>query len=87
MSRSLGSLTVDLILKHGGYEDGLSKAERATKQRMDGMVGMFKSAAGSFGIAFGGAAVVSVFNSFIANTMAAEKEQAQLAAVIADRSK
>ena len=32
--RSLGTLTVDLILKMGGFQEGLDKASRETKKRM-----------------------------------------------------
>jgi len=34
MSRSLGTLTVDLIARMGGFEQGMSRADRVTKERM-----------------------------------------------------
>lgn len=34
MSKSLGTLTLDLIARIGGYTEGLTQAERVTKQRM-----------------------------------------------------
>lgn len=34
MSKSIGTLTVDLLLKMGGFEQGMDRASRQTKQRM-----------------------------------------------------
>lgn len=61
--KSLGTLTLDLVAKIGGFVDGLSKAERESKKRMDGIkksvsgVGTAIAALGA-GAAVGTAALV-----------------------------
>ena len=63
MTRSLGTLTIDLTARIGGFVDGLSKAEREAKKRADGisksMKGVVTAAAAlSAGVAAGTAALV-----------------------------
>lgn len=92
-SRSLGSLTIDLIAKIGGFTQGMTEAERVAdkktremQRKMDARRkeivkawdGMSRVlAAGFAGITFG-----AVFNKVITETRAAEREQALLAAAL-----
>lgn len=46
--RSLGTLTVDLILKMGGFQEGMDKSARLTKQRMKEISKSVDEAAGRF---------------------------------------
>src|SRR5690606_41366128 len=60
-TRSLGSLTLDLIARVGGFTSGLSQAERDTQRRVRGIQNTFRglqrTIAGTFA-ALGGAALV-----------------------------
>ena len=84
--RSLGSLTLDLILKMGGFEQGMDKAARVTDKRMKDM----ESRARKFGEAMGTAIKIGATGAavgmalYVKNTIEAEKVQAQLAARIKD---
>lgn len=57
--RSLGSLTLDLILKMGGFEQGMDKAARLTDKRMREMEARAKKFGVVIGAAVAGAAVAA----------------------------
>lgn len=57
-TRSLGTLTLDLIAKIAGFEAGMDKAARKSKSTMDGIQKQVNNAAKAFA-AFGTAAVAS----------------------------
>lgn len=57
MSKSLGTLTLDLVAKIGGFVDGLSKAERESKKRMDGIKKSVAGVGAALGALGAGAAV------------------------------
>ncbi|MFG8249767.1 phage tail length tape measure family protein [Pseudomonas aeruginosa] len=88
-SRSLGTLTLDLIAKVGGFVAGMEKAERTAKKGAKEIGSaadaaslawrkLGKVAAG----ALSGITVGAVFGAVIRNTKQMEKEQAQLEAVL-----
>ncbi|WP_302553753.1 phage tail tape measure protein [Comamonas kerstersii] len=92
-SRSLGTLTIDLIAKVGGFVEGMTKAEReadkktrAMQRKMQARAKEIQSAwdgiskALAAGIA--GITVGAVFQNVITQTRNAEKEQALLAAAL-----
>ncbi|WP_159913019.1 phage tail tape measure protein [Pantoea sp. 18069] len=92
-SRSLGTLTLDLIAKIGGFESGMDRAARTAGQKAKQISAAQRKAAkeseeawnkiGSvIGGIFAGITVGAVFQKFIAETKAAGQEQAQLAAVL-----
>lgn len=54
-SKSLGVLTLDLVAKIGGYEQGLDKAEREAKKRAAAIEKAFDQAATGIGVAMGAA--------------------------------
>lgn len=92
-SRSLGQLTIDLITKTGGFEAGMDRASRSTQKTMDDIERRQMEAArsiqqtwetvGTFiGGALAGISVGTIFTKFISETINAQNEQAQLAAVI-----
>lgn len=92
-SRSLGTLTLDLIAKIGGFEAGMTKAERASSRTSKKIAddaekaaakskAAFKSIGLAVAAAFGGLSAMGAFSSVIDNTKQMEKEQAQLAAVL-----
>jgi hypothetical protein len=89
MAGNLGTLTLDLIARIGGFTGPMDQAERRAKKNAKGIKesaeqasvawsGLGKVAAG----AFAGLSVVGLFGRFITETKAAEQEQAQLAAVL-----
>ena len=65
-SRSLGTLTLDIIAKIGGYEAGLDKAEKEAVKRAKAIEKAFDGAATAVGTAFGvmTAAGVAAFAAF-----------------------
>lgn len=81
-TRSLGSLTLDLIARVGGFTSGLSQAERETQRRVRGIQNTFRglqrTIAGTFA-ALGGAALV---RSIVRNTTETENALAQLNAAL-----
>lgn len=92
-SRSLGTLTLDLIAKTGNFEAGMTKAERASarssKKIAKDAEEASKRAQAAFkaiGIAavgaLGGLSAAGTFSAVIDNTKQMEQEQAQLAAVL-----
>lgn len=89
MAGSLGTLTLDLIARIGGFTAPLTAAEEAAKRAADAIrdsAGEAGSAWGGLGEIVAGAAAAfsigAVFNKFIQNTIDAENEQAQLNAVL-----
>lgn len=92
-SRSLGTLTLDLIAKIGGFESGMDRAARtadrkgreiskAAQQRAKETEEAWAKVGGVIGAVFAGISVGAVFQKIIAETKQAELEQAQLAAVL-----
>jgi lambda family phage tail tape measure protein len=89
MANSLGTLTLDLIARIGGFTGPLDKAEVAARKSGKGiadaanMASLAWSALGEVVAgAVAGFSVGAVLTSFITETRDAEKEQAQLAAVL-----
>lgn len=89
MASSLGTLTLDLIARIGGFTGPLDKAEVAARKSGKGiadsanMASLAWSALGEVVAgAVAGFSVGAVLTSFITETRDAEKEQAQLAAVL-----
>lgn len=87
-SRSLGSLTLDLILKMGGFEQGMNKAARTTDSRMRQMeqrafkfgkaIGVSLAAVGgviSTGVGIAIAGIRSAINSMDDLSKAAQRSQ------------
>lgn len=92
-SRSLGTLTLDLIAKIGGFEQGMDRAARtadrkgreisaAARKRAKETEEAWASVGTAIGAVFSSIAVGAVFQKVIAETKQAEQEQAQLAAVL-----
>lgn len=88
-SNSLGTLTLDLVARIGGFTAPLDQAERRAKNNAKGMSEAAKSASiawsglgGVIAGVFAGLSVGGVFAKFVAETKSAEAEQAQLAAVL-----
>ena len=92
-SRSLGVLTLDLIAKIGGFEQGMDRAartadrkgreiSRAARQRAKETEEAWSKVGSAIGAVFASITAGAVFQKFIAETRAAEQEQAQLAAVL-----
>lgn len=87
-SRSLGTLTLDLIAKIGGFTGPMDKAARNADKNAKQMARAAKEAREQwalFGkIALGAVTAIAGFSfaRFISETRAAEQEQAQLAAVL-----
>lgn len=82
--RSLGTLTVDLIVKMGGFEQGMSRASRETKKRMREIQGAVDDAAKRVrNFVLAGAAVVTtgaaITTSLVNNSRQAIDTQAKLA--------
>ena len=89
MAGSLGTLTLDLIAKIGGFTGPMDQAGRMAKNASKEMTDAAKQAASAWSalgpIAAGAVAafsVSSIFGRFITETRAAEQEQAQLGAVL-----
>lgn len=88
-SKSLGTLTLDLIARVGAFEQGMDKAERSAKKSARGIKGAaddaaksWRGAAAAAAGAFAGFAIGATINAVIKNTRQMEQEQAQLAAVL-----
>lgn len=91
--RSLGQLTLDLVAKIGGFTAGMTQAERVAdqksrdiarknRQRAKEVESAWKNAAGFIAGAFAGISIANVFQTFIRESIEAQNEQAQLAAVL-----
>ncbi len=89
MASSLGTLTLDLIARIGGFTGPLDKAEAAAKKNAKGIADAadvaslaWTSLGGIVAGFAGGISIGAVLTGFITETRDAEKEQAQLAAVL-----
>ena len=89
MAGSLGTLTLDLIAKIGGFTAPMDQAERNARKNAKGIkdsAGEAASAWENLGTvaagAFVGLSVGGLFTRFITETRDAEKEQAQLSAAL-----
>lgn len=76
-SRSIGTLTVDLVTKTGLFEQGMDKAARTAQKRM----GDIAKSGAIVGTAIGGA-LAGLGAVIVRNTMQAEAELAQLDAIL-----
>lgn len=92
-NRNIGTLTIDLLARTGGFEQGMDRAERTARNKSKAIERQAQTsalkvqqvwgvAAAAVGGALAGISVGAVFSSFIQNTIAAQNEQAQLAAVL-----
>lgn len=92
-TRSLGTLTLDLIAKIGGFEEGMDRAsrtadkktreiERNARARAKEIEKAFDGIGAAIAGGFAGITIGTVFAKFITETKEAEQEQAQLAAVV-----
>ncbi|NBF13095.1 phage tail tape measure protein [Pseudomonas sp. Fl4BN1] len=89
MAASLGTLTLDLIAKIGGFTGPMDQAGRAAKKSSREMTDAAKQASAAWSAlgkvaagAVAGFSVASIFGRFVTETKNAEKEQAQLGAVL-----
>lgn len=89
MASTLGTLTLDLIARIGGFTGPMDKAEasarksgKAIAESADVAAVAWEALGEVIGGAIAGLSVGAIFTAFIAETQAAEKEQAQLAAVL-----
>lgn len=89
MSKSLGTLTIDLVAKTGAFVQGMSKAEREAqktskniKKLNDDLSNSWNNVKSAAIAALGAYGIGSIVKTVIANTQQMEKEQAQLAAVL-----
>ncbi|NIF15627.1 phage tail tape measure protein [Pantoea sp. Cy-639] len=89
MAGSLGTLTLDLIARIGGFTGPIDQAGRAAKKSSKEMVeaaNQAKFAWSALGEAAAGVvaglSVASIFGRFVTETRNAEREQAQLSAVL-----
>lgn len=81
-NRSIGSLTLDLIARIGGFVTGLDKAEREVKTRSQSMEKSLKNLGTTARTAFAGIGGLSFVRRFISNTVEAENALAQLDAAL-----
>lgn len=89
MAGSLGTLTLDLIAKIGGFTGPMDQAGRAAKKSSKEIADAANQAATAWSAlgtvaagAVAGFSVASIFGRFVTETKNAEKEQAQLGAVL-----
>ncbi|WP_395609592.1 phage tail tape measure protein [Pseudomonas sp. B22129] len=89
MAGSLGTLTLDLIAKIGGFTGPMDQAGRAAKKTSKEMTEAAREASLAWNALAGAAAgvvgafsVASIFGRFVTETKNAEQEQAQLGAVL-----
>ncbi|WP_028698208.1 MULTISPECIES: phage tail tape measure protein [Pseudomonas putida group] len=89
MASTLGTLTLDLIARIGGFTGPMDKAEASARKSGKAIAESADVAALAWEAlgevvagAVAGLSVGAIFTAFIAETQAAEKEQAQLAAVL-----
>ena len=88
-ARGLGTLTLDLIAKIGGFTGPMDEAARKAQKSgkdiagaADGAAAAWKELGPVVAGAFAGLSAASVFAAFITNTKAMEQEQAQLEAAL-----
>lgn len=88
-SRSLGTLSLDLVARVGGFTAGLSQAEREADKRSKAISKRARDIEKAWGdvgktiaAGFAGITIGAVFGKFIQESRDAQNEQAQLAAVL-----
>ena len=88
-ARGLGTLTLDLIAKIGGFTGPMDEAARKAKKTgkdiagaADGALSAWQELGPAIAGAFAGLSIGTVFTAFITNTKAMEQEQAQLEAAL-----
>jgi lambda family phage tail tape measure protein len=81
--RGLGTLTLDLVVKMGGFVRGMNAAERQTDKSLRAMEQRAKQFGKYLGASLAAAATAAV-GLYIKNTIEAEKVQAQLMARLRD---
>lgn len=81
-SKSLGQLTLDLIAKIGGFEQGMDKASRNAEKNFRKMRKEAQDAGNFIGKVFGVLTAGAGLALFVKNTIDAQNEQAQLSAVL-----
>jgi hypothetical protein len=64
-TRSLGTLTLDLIAKIGGFEAGLGKAEKEAQKRAKAIEKVFDQAGTAAGVAFGTAVTAALAGAVV----------------------
>jgi len=77
-SRSLGTLTLDLVVKLGGLSSGMSQAERIAKDRTARLERTFRGLRNTIAGAFAAIGGTALIGSIIRNTAEAEKAFALL---------
>lgn len=82
MSSSAGSIFVDLLLKDANYVEGLRRSRKNTKDFTRGVSADFSGLSSFIKTAVAGFSAGALFARFIKNTVDAQNEQAQLAAVL-----
>lgn len=89
MARSLGTLTLDLVARVGGFTAGLSQAEREADKRSKAISKRARDIEKAWGdvgktiaAGFAGITIGAVFGKFIQESRDAQNEQSQLAAVL-----
>lgn len=88
-SRSLGTLSLDLVAKIGGFTAGMTQAERQTdktaralSKRKKEIEKEWSTLGTAITAGFAGITIGSMFGKFIEESKSAQNEQAQLAAVL-----
>lgn len=80
-SRSLGTLTIDLVAKTGLFEQGMDRAARTASQKMSQIERQVKRFGTIGGVAIGGAIAAGI-GVLVRNTIQAEQTIAQLDAIL-----
>lgn len=81
-SKNLGTLTLDLVARIGGFTGPMDQATRQSQKRMKEIQNSARNTATAIKAIFGALAVGATFAKVITETQRAEQEQAQLAAVL-----
>lgn len=81
-SRSLGQLTLDMVLRTGNFSEPLKRAGRDTRREMKGIQSEAEKTGRLIRTALSAIGATALFTKFISETINAQNEQAQLAAVL-----
>src|SRR5690606_3903763 len=81
-TRSLASLTLDLIARVGGFTSGLSQAERETQRRVRGIQKTFRGLQRTIARTFAAVGGARLVRSIVRNTTETENALAQLNAAL-----